>query len=176
MDGGAWKAAVHRVAESRTRLSDFTFTFHFHACLENPSCSNFNRCLSIPTITSMIWGAQMMFHRHPSPNIITIWKPCKNADFEDNTQIEYKSSSPLEKENSPRGPDCSYGSFHQQFWLDGKIIAMGVIDILPYCVLSVYLYYNLDYLFLSLSVYSALRETAFTRQLHDKTPQFSYYC
>ena len=98
----------------------------------------------------------MMFHRHPSPNIITIWKPCKNADFEDNTQIEYKGSSPLEKENSPRGPDCSYGSFHQQFWLDGKIIAMGVIDILPYCVLSVYLYYNLDYLFLSLSVYSAL--------------------
>ena len=31
MDRGAWKAAVHRVAESRTRLSDFTFTFHFHA-------------------------------------------------------------------------------------------------------------------------------------------------
>ena len=31
MDGGAWKAAVHRVAESQTRLSDFTFTFHFHA-------------------------------------------------------------------------------------------------------------------------------------------------
>ena len=26
-----WKAAVHRVARSRTRLSDFTFTFHFHA-------------------------------------------------------------------------------------------------------------------------------------------------
>ena len=30
MDGGAWWAAVHGVA-SRTRLSDFTFTFHFHA-------------------------------------------------------------------------------------------------------------------------------------------------
>ena len=43
MDGGAWMAAVHGVAEGRTRLSDFTFTFHFHAlekematCLENP--------------------------------------------------------------------------------------------------------------------------------------------
>ena len=47
MDGGAWWAAVHGVAESWTRLSDFTFTFHFHAlakkmamfqcsCLENP--------------------------------------------------------------------------------------------------------------------------------------------
>ena len=31
MDGGAWWAAVHGVAKSRARLSDFTFTFHFHA-------------------------------------------------------------------------------------------------------------------------------------------------
>ena len=31
MDGGAWWAAVHGVAEIWTRLSDFTFTFHFHA-------------------------------------------------------------------------------------------------------------------------------------------------
>jgi len=31
MDGGAWWAAVYGVAKSRTRLSDFTFTFHFHA-------------------------------------------------------------------------------------------------------------------------------------------------
>ena len=31
MDIGAWKAAVHGVAEVWTRLSDFTFTFHFHA-------------------------------------------------------------------------------------------------------------------------------------------------
>ena len=31
MDGGAWKAAVHGVAEDWTWLSDFTFTFHFHA-------------------------------------------------------------------------------------------------------------------------------------------------
>ena len=48
MDGGAWWAAVHGVTESRTRLSDFTLTFHYHAlekgngnpvqcsCLENP--------------------------------------------------------------------------------------------------------------------------------------------
>ena len=31
MDGGAWWAAVHGVANSWTQLSDFTFTFHFHA-------------------------------------------------------------------------------------------------------------------------------------------------
>ena len=31
MDRGVWKAAVHGVSEGRTQLSDFTFTFHFHA-------------------------------------------------------------------------------------------------------------------------------------------------
>ena len=31
MDGGAWKTAVHGVAEGWTRLSSFTFTFRFHA-------------------------------------------------------------------------------------------------------------------------------------------------
>ena len=31
MDGGAWWATVHGVVKSQTRLSDFTFTFHFHA-------------------------------------------------------------------------------------------------------------------------------------------------
>ena len=31
MNGGAWWAVVHGVSKSWTRLSDFTFTFHFHA-------------------------------------------------------------------------------------------------------------------------------------------------
>ena len=31
MDGGAWWATVHGIAKSRTQLSDFTFTFHFHS-------------------------------------------------------------------------------------------------------------------------------------------------
>ena len=34
MDGGAWKAAVHGVAEGWTQLSHFTFTFHFYKALE----------------------------------------------------------------------------------------------------------------------------------------------
>ena len=34
MDGGAWWAAVHGVAQSQTRLSDFIFTFHFYALEE----------------------------------------------------------------------------------------------------------------------------------------------
>uniref|UniRef100_A0A5F8GNQ4 Arginyl-tRNA--protein transferase 1 n=1 Tax=Monodelphis domestica TaxID=13616 RepID=A0A5F8GNQ4_MONDO len=95
---------------------------------------------------------------------------CGESEF-----TRFLCSSPLEAENPPNGPDCGYGSFHQQYWLDGKIIAVGVIDILPYCVSSVYLYYDPDYSFLSLGVYSALWEIAFTRQLHEKTSQLSYY-
>ena len=41
MDGGAWKAAVHGVAEGRAWLSDFTFTFHFHAS-EKEMATHFN--------------------------------------------------------------------------------------------------------------------------------------
>ncbi|XP_036915509.1 arginyl-tRNA--protein transferase 1 isoform X8 [Sturnira hondurensis] len=95
---------------------------------------------------------------------------CGKTEF-----TRFLCSSPLEAETPPNGPDCGYGSFHQQYWLDDKIIAVGVIDILPYCVSSVYLYYDPDYSFLSLGVYSALREIAFTKQLHEKTPQLSYY-
>ena len=40
MDGEAWWAIVHGVAEGRTRLSDFTFTFHFHA-LEKEMATHF---------------------------------------------------------------------------------------------------------------------------------------
>ncbi|XP_032986941.1 arginyl-tRNA--protein transferase 1 isoform X5 [Rhinolophus ferrumequinum] len=106
---------------------------------------------------------QMAIHQDPPDE-------CGKTEF-----TRFLCSSPLEAENPPNGPDCGYGSFHQQYWLDGKIIAVGVIDILPHCVSSVYFYYDPDYSFLSLGVYSALREITFTRQLHEKTPQLSYY-
>uniref|UniRef100_A0A3P9LVL7 Arginyl-tRNA--protein transferase 1 n=1 Tax=Oryzias latipes TaxID=8090 RepID=A0A3P9LVL7_ORYLA len=83
--------------------------------------------------------------------------------------------SPLEAEFSPDGPEVGYGSFHQQYWLDGKIVAVGVIDILPTCVSSVYLYYHPDFAALSLGSYSALREIAFTRQLQKQSPKLSFY-
>ena len=41
IDGGAWWAVVHGVAKSRTRLSDFTLTFHFHA-LEKEMATHFS--------------------------------------------------------------------------------------------------------------------------------------
>ena len=48
MDGGAWKAAVHGVAEGRTRLSDFTFAFHFPALEKEMATHSSVRAWRIP--------------------------------------------------------------------------------------------------------------------------------
>ncbi|XP_049620429.1 arginyl-tRNA--protein transferase 1 isoform X2 [Suncus etruscus] len=93
-----------------------------------------------------------------------------------NQFTRFLCSSPLEAETPPSGPPCGFGSFHQQYWLDDRLVAVGVLDILPRCVSSVYLYYDPDYSFLSLGIYSALREIAFTRQLHETSScQLNYY-
>ena len=48
MDGGAWWAAVHGVAKSRTRLSNFTLTFHFHALEKEMATHSSVLALRIP--------------------------------------------------------------------------------------------------------------------------------
>ena len=48
MDGRAWWAAVHGVAGSPTRLSDFTFTFHFHALEKEMATDSSVLAWSIP--------------------------------------------------------------------------------------------------------------------------------
>ena len=48
MDGGAWWAAVHGVAKSQTQLSDFTFTFHFHALEKEMATHSSVRAWKIP--------------------------------------------------------------------------------------------------------------------------------
>ena len=60
MDRGAWWVAVHGVAEGRTRLSDFTFTFHFHALEEEMATHSSTLAWRIPGTGSLVgcrlWG------------------------------------------------------------------------------------------------------------------------
>ena len=60
MDGGAWKAAIHGVAKSPTRLSDFTFTFHFHALEKEMATHSSALAWRIPGTGSLVgcylWG------------------------------------------------------------------------------------------------------------------------
>ena len=60
MDGGAWKAAVHGDAKSRTQLSDFTFTFHVHALEKEMATHSSVLAWRIPGTGSLVgcrlWG------------------------------------------------------------------------------------------------------------------------
>ncbi|XP_016986185.1 arginyl-tRNA--protein transferase 1 isoform X1 [Drosophila rhopaloa] len=83
--------------------------------------------------------------------------------------------SPLKNEKPSDGPEMGYGSFHQQYWLDDKLIAVGVIDILPACVSSVYFFYDPDYSFLSLGTYGSLREIDLVQTIAEHVPALKYY-
>ncbi|EPT02754.1 hypothetical protein FOMPIDRAFT_1143185 [Fomitopsis schrenkii] len=60
-----------------------------------------------------------------------------------------------------------YGSYHQLYRLDGKLIAIGVIDVLPNCVSSVYFMYEKEWEKHSLGKLSALREVSLAKEMHD---------
>ena len=60
MDGGAWRATVHGVAKSRTRLSNFAFTFHFQALEKEMATHSSVLAWRIPGTGSLVgcrlWG------------------------------------------------------------------------------------------------------------------------
>jgi len=71
--------------------------------------------------------------------------------------------------------DDPYGAYHRQYLIDGRIVAVGVVDILPNCVSSVYLYYDPDFSFLSLGTYTSLSEIAFVREMNLLYPALQHY-
>ncbi|KAF9646768.1 hypothetical protein BDM02DRAFT_3099355 [Thelephora ganbajun] len=74
--------------------------------------------------------------------------------------IPYSSTPP---EHLPR----VYGSYHQLYRLDGKLIAVAVLDILPSCVSSVYFMYDPAFEKHSLGKISALREISLAKEIHE---------
>ncbi|KAF0500582.1 arginine-tRNA--protein transferase 1 [Gigaspora margarita] len=75
-------------------------------------------------------------------------------------------NSPLKHEPQVTPNTPGYGSFHQCYYLDDKLIAVAVLDILPKCASSVYFFYDPDFSYLQLGKYSALREISMTLDLH----------
>ncbi|GMI87258.1 arginine-tRNA protein transferase 1, DELAYED LEAF SENESCENCE 1 [Hibiscus trionum] len=72
-------------------------------------------------------------------------------------------------------PPCGFGSFHQQYIIDGKLVAVGVVDILPRCLSSKYLFWDPDYAFLSLGKYSALQEIGWVKENQAYCATLQYY-
>ena len=75
--------------------------------------------------------------------------------------------------------DKILGAYHQQYLVDGAIVAVGVVDILPRSLSSVYLYYDPDWwgqgANLSPGTYTAVREVQFTQQLGLPYYYMGYY-
>ena len=80
-------------------------------------------------------------------------------------------NSPLQMDRS--GPP--HGSYHYQYCIDGNIMAVGVLDILPHCVSSVYLYYDPKYTFLSPGTLTSLLEITLVRKLAKTYPAINEY-
>ena len=70
MDGGAWKATVHGVAKSRTRLSDFTFTFHFHALEKEMATHSSVLAWRVPATGSLL-GCRLWGHTESNMTAVT---------------------------------------------------------------------------------------------------------
>ena len=63
MDGGAWWAAVHGVAKVQTRLSNFTFTFHFHALEKDMATHSSDLAWRIPGTGEPVGLPSLESHR-----------------------------------------------------------------------------------------------------------------
>jgi arginine-tRNA-protein transferase len=77
--------------------------------------------------------------------------------------------------NDNLAPPCGFGSLHQQYLIDGKLVAVGVVDILPRCLSSKYMFWDPDLAFLSLGKYSALEEIKWVREAQKLCPTLQYY-
>ncbi|CAG7822846.1 unnamed protein product, partial [Allacma fusca] len=71
--------------------------------------------------------------------------------------------------------DDIYGAYHQQYYLDDTLIAVGVVEILPTCLSSVYFFYSPSHMNLSLGTFGALLEIAYLRELNRSRPNIRYY-
>lgn len=71
--------------------------------------------------------------------------------------------------------DFKYGTYHMLYRLNGKLIAVGVVDLLPLGLSSVYVFYDNDYKELELGKYTALKEIEFCRQHGFEYYYMGYY-
>ena len=70
-----------------------------------------------------------------------------------------------------------YGTFHQLYRLDGKLVAIGIIDVVPKGIVSIYMWYDISKAVskYSFGVYSALKEIEFVCKYHERNPEMHNY-
>ncbi|KAL1739129.1 arginine-tRNA-protein transferase, partial [Schizophyllum fasciatum] len=145
------------------------------------------------TLVSAVHESESGFHgvEHPAHIFETTLEPASYSDEKYSLYEKYQREIHHDELNTPRGfkrflvasplrpspiPYLSppaehlprtYGSYHQLYRVDGKLIAMAVLDILPKCVSSVYFMYDNDWQAFSLGKLSAMREAALAKEMND---------
>ena len=111
MDGGAWWATVHGVAKSRTRLSDFTFTFPFHALEKEMATHSSVLAWRIPGTEEPIGLPSMGSHR-----VGHDWSDLAAAVC--NQQLKLKPKMTIATERGKEWTDESLG--HANIWVEQR--------------------------------------------------------
>lgn len=83
--------------------------------------------------------------------------------------------SPLVRYHSPANPEEQYGSYHILYRLADRLFAVGVVDILPRCLSSVYLFYDPDFAKLSPGTLSALKEIEWIKSMTYVYSSMGFY-
>lgn len=84
-------------------------------------------------------------------------------------------SSETSESSSSSQPPCGFGSFHQQYWVDGQLLAVGVVDVLPRSLSSKYLFWDPKYASLSLGRLASLKEIEWIKDMQRNCPSMKYY-
>lgn len=99
----------------------------------------------------------------------------KESDCDKKHFNEFLVHTPLKYEDGSEGMTTGYGTYHQQYLLDGKIFAVGVLDILLKGVVCEYLYYDPEYRHIAPGVITALLEVYLTQQFYLQNPEIQFY-
>ncbi|KAF8974203.1 arginine-tRNA-protein transferase [Flammula alnicola] len=153
------------------------------------------------SLSAAIHESEAGFHKEPTPahTFEVVLEPSSYTAQKFALYQKYQSEIHHDPKNSPSGfkrflvtsplkaepipylfPPPShlpvnYGSYHQLYKLDGQLIAMGVIDILPNCVSSVYFIYDKTWEKFSMGKLSALREISLAREMREAgAPEMGY--
>lgn len=100
-------------------------------------------------------------------------EPISNFNFLDNEIVSDKLSSEICDDSirylvRPPPVPTHYGTYHCHYFLDGQLIAVGVLDVLPKYLTTVYFFYEPGYSHLNLGIYSALTEISMIRRMNQQ--------
>ena len=106
----------------------------------------------------------------PKPDTLHMLNTNSTTGSNNSNSTDNNSNTSNTTTSTSNNNTFQYGTYHQLYRLDNKLIAVGIVDILPTGLSSVYLFYDNSYKQLALGKYTALKEIEFC-----KTHHFEYY-